>query len=546
MSAHYMILLTGKEAETFLWQRGRLTDRHCFDASDAGVQAFTEHLQRHPDAAVTLLTDLIKEDFQLDTIPHLVGPSHQAMLARKLAQTYRTTRYRHGSVQGRSNESPATSPEYKHPATSPEYKARRDDQLLLSALTDPELLKPWCDAILRLKMALPGIYSVPLVSPHLTRKMGLDTLAHLLLITFSQDDSLRQSYLQNGQLKFSRRSILQGSDPGQLPHNLEEECARLQQYLQNQRLLPRDQALEIVVLCPAQHYQALQDALAENPRHHFRFVPLQTAFELCALPLPDTEALGSALFLSFLAKHRLSNQYATPDETRYWRLAIVQRALRWSAAGLLGTALLTASFDLVGIVDHRQASAALKEQIQLFDRQRQSILNGFPPLPASAAQMREAVELADKLSASSDTARKVLSATGKALAQFPEIHLEQLAWVVSSQPDKEFSSAAPAGADAAAPGLMAGEPRLVTLIEGDVAPFSGFREEVGSVTRFMAELKKDNQSELTALAMPIDTASQASLQGVQGGGESQSEMSKTRFKLKQVQAIDTSLPAAEP
>ncbi|MBZ0091528.1 MAG: hypothetical protein K8F27_04820 [Sulfuricellaceae bacterium] len=528
MSTRLMILLTGKEAETFLWQRGHLTDPHSFDGGDAGIAAFTEYLQQYPDAAVTLLTDLIEEDFHLDTLPHLSGRSHQSMLTRKLAQTYRTTPYRHGAVQGRNED------------------GRRDDQLLLSALTNPDILKPWIDAILRLNRALLGIVSVPLVSQPLIKKMGLDTLAHLLLITFSQDDSLRQSYLQNGQLKFSRRSILRGNDPGQLPGNLDEECTRLQQYLQNQRLLPRDQRLEIVVLCPVQHYQALQEALAENPRHHFRFVPLQTAFELCALPLPDTEALGSALFLSFLAKHRLSNQYATPDETRYWRLAIVQRALRWSAAGLLGMALLTASFDLVGIVDHRQVSAALKEQTQLFDRQRQSILNGFPPLPASPAQMREAVELADKLSASSDTARKVLSATSQALAQFPEIHLEQLAWIVSSQPDKEFASPDPAGADAAAPGLMTGEPRLVTLIEGDVAPFSGFREEVGSVTRFMAELKKDNRSELTALAMPIDTASQASLQGVQGGGESQAEMSKTRFKLKQVQAIDEPPPAEKP
>ncbi len=517
MSTRLMILLTGKEAETFLWQRGHLTDPHSFDGGDAGIAAFTEYLQQHPDAAVTLLTDLIEEDFHLDTLPHLSGRSHQSMLTRKLAQTYRTTPYRHGAVQGRNED------------------GRRDDQLLLSALTNPDILKPWIEAILRLKIALAGIVSVPLLSQALIKKMGLDTLAHLLLITFSRDDSLRQSYLQNGQLKFSRRSILQGNDPGQLPGNLDEECTRLQQYLQNQRLLPRDQRLEIVVLCPAQHYQALQDSLAENPRHRFRFMPLEAAFEMCALPLPAAEALSSTLFLSFLAKYKQANQYATPGETRYWRLAVIQRALRWSAAGLLGVALLMAAFDLMGIIDHRQASAGLEQQTQSLDRQRQSILKAFPPLPASPAQMREAVELADSLSASSDSAQIVLSETGKALEKFPEIQLEQLAWVVSSQADKEFSTATPGGADTPAPpGNAENTPRLVSRIEGKIIPFSGYRGAVDSITRFMTELKSDNRTELTALAMPIDTASKSSLQGDAGTPNADP---KAGFTLKRVQAI---------
>lgn len=517
MSAHLMILLTGKEAETFLWQRGHLTDAHSCDGGDAGIAAFTGYLQQYSDAAVTLLTDLIEEDFHLDTLPHLSGRSHQAMLARKLAQTYRTTPYRQGFVQGRNTE------------------GRRDDQLLLSALTNPDILKPWVDAILQLKIALAGIVSVPQVSQALIKKMGLDTLAHLLLITFSRDKSLRQSYFQNGQLKFSRRSILQGNDPGQLPGNLDEECARLRQYLQNQRLLPRDQRLEIVVLCPAHNYSMLQDALAESPRHHFRFVPLEAAFEMCALSLPAAGALSSTLFPAFLAKHGQTNQYATPDETRYWRLTLVQRVMRWSAASLLGIALLIAASDFIAIIDHKQASAGLEQQIQSFDRQRQSILKAFPPLPASPAQMREAVELAGNLSASSDSAQIVLSETGKALEKFPEIQLEQLTWVVSSQADKEFSSATPGGADTLAPpGNAENAPRLVSLIEGKLIPFSGYRGAVDSITRFMAELKSDNRTELTALAMPIDTASKSSLQG---GAGTPNAGPKAGFKLKRVQAI---------
>src|SRR4029077_8014347 len=120
---------------------GRIVARREFAVSGAGAAEFERYMAGMGEVPTHLFTDLAEEDFRLDTIPHVGARDRDAIINRKLAQIYRNTPYRHGLLQGR------------------EAEGRRDDRVLYTAITNPEVLRPWLEVIDRLEVPLDGIHS---------------------------------------------------------------------------------------------------------------------------------------------------------------------------------------------------------------------------------------------------------------------------------------------------------------------------------------------------------------------------------------------------
>jgi len=198
MSSKLLAYHSGKQTEVYTWRSGALSARHVFNADAEGIAEFATHLEKHAELPLYFVVDIIEEDFRLETIPHIQSRSRAALINRKLGQVFRNEAYRHTALQGRDTE------------------GRRDDRLLLSALTNSASIKPWIDTILKYRIALAGIYSVPLLSQAIIEKLGLGKIPHLLLVTRQGEGGLRQSYFQNGYLKLSRLVSLAGNNPDEL------------------------------------------------------------------------------------------------------------------------------------------------------------------------------------------------------------------------------------------------------------------------------------------------------------------------------------------
>ncbi len=76
------------------------------------------------------------------------------LLDRKLNQMFRGTPFRHAVVLDR------------------ESAGRRDDRVLYTSITNPELLTPWLDLLDAARAPLVGIYSAPLLSARLLKPLG--------------------------------------------------------------------------------------------------------------------------------------------------------------------------------------------------------------------------------------------------------------------------------------------------------------------------------------------------------------------------------------
>ena len=120
--------------------------RREFAVSGAGAAEFERYLATSGPTPTHLFVDLAEEDFRLDTVPHVGAGDREAILDRKLAQIFRNTPYRHALLQGRETE------------------GRRDDRVLYTAITNPEVLRPWLDMLERLEVPLAGIHSAAVFS----------------------------------------------------------------------------------------------------------------------------------------------------------------------------------------------------------------------------------------------------------------------------------------------------------------------------------------------------------------------------------------------
>lgn len=509
----------GKHTEVYTWRNGALSAKHVFNADAEGIAEFTAHLATCGKLPLYFLVDVIEEDFRLETIPHLFGRSRAAMINRKLAQAFRNETHRHTAFQGR------------------ETVGRRDDRLLLSALTNNEALKPWLDGILASRIPLVGLYSVPLLSQGIIRRLGLGKQPHLLLLSLApsrlhQDSGgLRQSYFQNGHLKFSRLVFIAENDPGALVQAINAETVKIQQYLNNQRLLPRDHPLEIHLLCQENECAPLLDGCDSTPLRQFVGHPLEGAAAALGLRFrPETDVVS--LFLQFLAHRGAANHYAVSRETRFWMLDRAALAMKSSGIALVVFGALSAAIDIADSLELDAQTGQTLKQAEKLEIETRAIRSAFPALPAPPDVLKETVELAESLTAHPHTPEAFMTYIGAALDGLPKVRPHRFAWALSTDPDSDLTAkssivASPSGTNGAA--QQAGELFEVALLEGEIVPFTNYREALAVVEQLTARLRATPGLQVTPLALPIETGPAAQIKGSLNEG---AQPAAAKFSLK--------------
>jgi len=210
--------ITTRQLTVYQWDGKVLHAEQPFDIMADGQNIFAGYLEKSPDIISTVLVDIIEEEYRNETIPHVIGSDSKAVQERKLAQVFRQTPYRACQIQGR------------------EKKGRKDDRVLLAALTNIETLGPWLQAIDKFKVPLAGIYSLPMLAPRFLGQMKIKS-PYALLVTEQKNRTLRQTYLHDGKLNISRLVAFTRDSESNYPSFLKTEIEKNQRYLNSLRLL---------------------------------------------------------------------------------------------------------------------------------------------------------------------------------------------------------------------------------------------------------------------------------------------------------------------
>ncbi|MFA7240530.1 MAG: hypothetical protein WC091_10485 [Sulfuricellaceae bacterium] len=505
MSAKKLLYLSDSRLSAWLWQSGKLTHIGDFNADPEGLAGFDDYLAKSPNTPIHLLVDLIEEDFRNETIPHLLGKNRQALISRKLNQLFRANTYRHASLQGR------------------EEGGKREDKLLLTGLTHEELLKPWVECITRAKRPLVGVYSLPLLTQVLAKKLELSA-PHQLIITRQGSSGLRQSYFQENQIKFSRLTLLSAEDMDSIQGTVSREALRTQQYLNSLRLLPRDRPLDIAV-CGGRHLLQLQAESISTPLLRYQILTLEDIFGRLGFKISNLDLTSEQLYLHLLGRFPPPQHYAPPAQLWYNQLRLVRTGIFGVAAVIIAIGAYVTGINLSVAFDDNSQSEKLARETGNLNTQYQAIKSTFPPTPATPENMKSAVELVEAAARRNVEPEPLLAIVSRALEVSPTIKLNQIKWSVSDKPDEENppgpqppptqpTSPAPMAGGSATHAITVGmgKPYQVVVLDGEINP-TNYRSALDSFERFVEALKKNPSLQVTLLDKPIDTSSTTSQKG---------------------------------
>jgi len=507
-----ILYLTAQRLTVYEWHRNVLTPVGSFSPDAEGVADFGSYLATPPAMPLYLVADLIEEDFRNETTAHVLGKDRQELLDRKLAQLFRASEYRCAQIQGR------------------EEQGRKDDKVLFSALTNNDLLAPWVRSILEHKIPLTGISSAPLLMEVLARHGDFMQRHHMLLVSMNRQIGLRQTYLQEGHLKFSRLSPIPVVEIESLSETVRAECRHTRQYLERLKLIQRDQPLEIHLYTTAEVCAELSrsnPAVALQPFYFYEIEAIAREFG-AGSPPEELGVLGICLALALRAKG-LPNHYAAAAATRYHGLRRLRLLLNLASTSAITLSLAIGLPPLLAGIRDLSQTKSLNSEARLFDEQYQVLRQNFPAAPISAGEMKSIVETVDAIRKQTFSPIDMMALVSRALANCREIELQGYEWRQAPVVDPESGAAAlgcsspgaGSGQQAAAGGLvqtmLTGKTGVTTILQCSIQPFSGYQNVYNSVSRFVAELETNQGIKAIPLKMPIETglanATRATLDG---------------------------------
>lgn len=231
------ILLIGDEGAILIFMQGAKVLRRLFapSASPSHSEAISEIMKSNPSVSVTLLMDVIDQQYVPHTFPPVSALSVGGLVKRRQDRDFQPEDLKGALQIGRDKT------------------GRKEWKYLLVALAKTPLLGEWLDVILNLPNEMKGIYLVPVEAENYLTMLSKKLTEQKpkpwrLLLSHNKVSGFRQVVTHNGKLIFTRVSqAIDDAIPAVIAGNIEQEIINTMEYLK--RLEFRDNAeLEATVI----------------------------------------------------------------------------------------------------------------------------------------------------------------------------------------------------------------------------------------------------------------------------------------------------------
>lgn len=503
-----------------LWSGGTLHEEARFTPDSEGIAAFASYIAAHRSGSnFYLLADIAEEGFQIETLPYAQGADRRALLARKLGQFFYGSSLAAAISYGR------------------EKSGRHDEKFLFAALTRPQLFEPWLAALRAAEAQLAGIYSLPLLGTLLLAKIA-PSRERCLLVSVTQG-GIRQSYFENGQIRFSRLTPMAATGAPEIAASSAAEAEKIYQYLFGQRMVAHGPPLPVISLVhPAQigvfveHWKSTEDLQVD-------IRDLHAACKACGLKTLPQDSRSEALFLHLMAQSPPRQQFAPKEERRFFRLWQIRSALLKGGAAVLIGCLLYVGQQMVQVFDFRSATTALLQEAENDQQRYAAIQKTFPPMPASTESLRAVINRFEDLEKRSTTPEPMYLVISRALGEVPRVDLERIQWQLGSNPEEglQFLADRRGGATGPTASDRAGGAMYASAIIHGLLPasmLSDQRSQLETVNAFAKSLQQDASLKVSIRRMPFDIESGKSLKSAE---ESEMAASQPKFIVQVIRKL---------
>ncbi len=498
-----LLYLTANRLAAHTLLRGSLSVDASFERDDRGVAAFSAYLKGTRNLYY-LVVDVVEEDYHQDTIPYLGRKDRRLVLARKLAQRYRDTSLTLSMSLGL------------------EQGERRNEKVLYASFSNTQQFQPWLSALEQNECRLAGVYSTALLAPSLIKGAGLK-LQRCLMVSVQQT-GVRQSYVEDGKIRFSRVGRVNLDDAAAVAATCAAESARLQQYLVTMRLLPTiSTPIDVMVLAAAKYHAAITQACRNTEVLHFHVVNADEQCRKVGLKEFPPDAPCDALFLHAVVTAAPAEQFAQEQHRHHFRLWQISRILYAAGLATLAAGLLFAGVRLLEVYILRGQIQSDQSRYQTLSNEYARVTATFPHTPTSTDNLKTTIKQFRLLQAETATPANLYVEISKALDGFPQVEIERINWSVGKPPADAGEkggtprspppSQPPAGPDAAAAAVEA-QYALATVSARVVgARRVDLRAITDMASQFIATLRKNPQLTVTGIRMPFAVTAQDTLAG---------------------------------
>lgn len=514
MAARRILLLDASHLTAFRWHPDSVREEHRFVAGESGYAAFQDYLRRHHESLFYILADVAEEGFQMEELPHVQGKDRRELLRRKLSQLFYGTSLALAIPMGRSKE------------------GRRDEKFLFAGLTGQSQIAGWLQALRQTQAQLVGLFSQPQVVAALAGRLEHGS-KRMLVITMGRA-GLRQTFLDNGQLRFSRLAPMAIGRTEEVAKACAAETNKIYQYLAGQRLIARDVPLKTLVLAHPDNFVAFAAHCPDTPERQVELVDLMSVAGKAGLRINRQDTVGDTLFPFLLVQRQPRQQFLPEQDRHYYRLWQARFGMRTTAAAILVGGMIFAGFQVAKHRDLTAANAAARSDVEINQHRYDAMLQGLPTIPISMDELRMLTDRESILQKRSPGPEPLFQRISQALGKVPSVELTRLHWHLANHPDEDAPSGARSPTTARSTGNeVAGSFAIVDLrAQLPVALAIDHRSQLETVHAFVAALTATD-TQVKIVSLPFETESGKSIRS----GEAASQATPPGFVLRIVQRL---------
>jgi hypothetical protein len=503
-----LFYFTGYRLSVMHWNGKKLVGNISFEPTEEGLDEFRRYLQQTANISSKFLVDVIEEDFRNETIPHVGSKDRKSVINRLIDRYYRSSEsFCYSEVIGR------------------EKTGRKDDIVLLGAMTNPQLIQPWLAIIDECEIALSGIWTLPIISKSLLRTLNASA-GVVLLVSQQVNSNVRQTLFRNGKLVSSRQSIINQDidDISEIGKLAAPEVERTIEFLRAQNLVAQDEVINLHILGADEQLQSLQQFFKSDERQSVTIHSVTKLHEKLGLHVADniasTPSVSKKMFSNYLFSWLCLNKVVSPSHygarqlfNRYYnKLA----AMALYAASLLVaiTAVMLTEANISDAMEYEKSIVLLAQEEKQYKQLYASKFEDFEEVFANAGVMNAAVDLADRISKNSKTSPlDFLIGLSDILAKDDNrnVQIDKIEWKAinvdakSSKVQKaNFTGKQPVKHDAVVTGRI------------DV-PEDDYRGSVEHIEQIIDYLEENSRVEKVAvLRMPVDLRSESKFSSESG------------------------------
>ena len=410
------LLIAADKAVVYERRGGEIAQAYEFSSDEQGHANFVRYLSETEPTPIYALVDIVEEEYRQDVIPHVAGADRRSVLERKFARLFRGTNYCHAIQQGRESE------------------GRKDDKVLLTAITKPDLVAPWARLLEEQKVPLAGIYSLAVLSQSLLKKIGA-TGTNVLLVSMQSASGLRQTFFRDQRIKISR--LAQIPRIGTVPYasHIMGELEKLRRYLNSLALVSRDSPLDVYILSHGQWLNELSEHCRSTNEERFHLIDVADIAVKLGIKKPLESAYGDALYPQLLLNETPKNHYATRPERAYYTLYRVRNGL--IAAGVLSlfASVVWGAFNFIEAISLKQQAADAQQKAAFYQDRYAMARRDLPPTPVEPRDIQTAVDIVKALRHYRADPFPLLAIFSAALSEAPAAQLERVEWYADVDPN---------------------------------------------------------------------------------------------------------------